>query len=125
DVSVNHASVKSNGTTPPNAYSFPKASMYNIAMRAAAQSSHWVIVGLRYFNVYGPREAHKGVPASMVYHLPQQMKAGQRPRIFKTRAEKHDCIYVNDAVEGSIRPLDTQTSGLYELGSRSPRSFNE
>ena len=45
----------------------------------------WMIVGLRYFNVYGPREAHKGVPASMVYHLSRQMKAGQAPADFQTR----------------------------------------
>ena len=43
----------------------------------------WKIVGLRYFNVYGPREAHKGIPASMVLHLSRQIKEGKRPRIFK------------------------------------------
>jgi len=47
--------------------------MDNIAVREANESADWIIIGLRYFNVYGPREAHKGVPASMVYHLAQQM----------------------------------------------------
>jgi len=122
---VTQASVESNGTAPANAYSFSKAIMDNIAMRAAAESSHWVIVGLRYFNVYGPREAHKGVPASMVYHLAQQMKAGQRPRIFKHGEQKRDFVYVKDAVEGSIRALNAQTSGIYNLGSGQARSFNE
>jgi ADP-L-glycero-D-manno-heptose 6-epimerase len=99
--------------------------MDNIATRAAAESPDWIIVGLRYFNVYGPREAHKGVPASMVYHLSRQMKAGQRPRIFKHGEQKRDFVYVKDVVEGSIRALDAQGSGIYNLGSGQARSFNE
>jgi ADP-L-glycero-D-manno-heptose 6-epimerase len=122
---VTHASVESNSAAPANAYSFSKAIMDNIARRAAAESSHWVIVGLRYFNVYGPREAHKGVPASMVYHLAQQMKAGHRPRIFKHGEQKRDFVYVKDVIEGSIRALDAETSGIYNLGSGHARSFNE
>ena len=119
------ASVESNGAAPANVYSFSKAIMDNIASRAAAESPEWIIIGLRYFNVYGPREAHKGVPASMVYHLAKQMKSGQRPRIFKHGEQKRDFVYVKDAVEGSIRALDGQTSGIYNLGSGQARSFNE
>jgi len=119
------ASVESNGAAPANVYSFSKAIMDNIARRAAAESPDWIIIGLRYFNVYGPREAHKGVPASMVYHLAQQMKAGQRPRIFKHGEQKRDFVYVKDAVEGSIRTLNAQASGIYNLGSGQARSFNE
>src|SRR5436309_3287758 len=119
------ASVESNSAAPANVYSFSKVIMDNIARRAAAESRDWIIIGLRYFNVYGPREAHKGVPASMVYHLAQQMKAGQRPRIFKHGEQKRDFVYVKDAVEGSIRAFDAQTSGIYNLGSGHARSFNE
>jgi len=122
---VTQASVESNGAAPANAYSFSKVIMDNIARRAAAESPGWIIIGLRYFNVYGPREAHKGVPASMVYHLAQQMKTGQRPRIFKHGEQKRDFVYVKDAVEGSIRAFDAQTSGIYNLGSGHARSFNE
>jgi ADP-L-glycero-D-manno-heptose 6-epimerase len=122
---VNQASVESNGAAPANAYSFSKVIMDNIARHAAAESPDWVIIGLRYFNVYGPREAHKGVPASMVYHLAQQMKAGQRPRIFKHGEQKRDFVYVKDAVDGNIRALDAETSGIYNLGSGEARSFNE
>jgi ADP-L-glycero-D-manno-heptose 6-epimerase len=122
---VTQASAESNGAAPANAYSFSKAIMDNVARRAATESRDWIIVGLRYFNVYGPREAHKGVPASMVYHLAQQMKAGQRPRIFKYGEQKRDFVYVKDAVEGSIRALDAQISGIYNLGSGQARSFNE
>jgi ADP-L-glycero-D-manno-heptose 6-epimerase len=122
---VTQASVESDGAAPSNAYSFSKAIMDNIARRAAAESTGWTIIGLRYFNVYGPREAHKGVPASMVYHLAQQMKADQRPRIFKHGDQRRDFVYVKDAVEGSIRAFDAQTSGIYNLGSGQARSFNE
>jgi ADP-L-glycero-D-manno-heptose 6-epimerase len=122
---VTEASVESNAAAPANAYSFSKAIMDNIARRAAAESSDWIIIGLRYFNVYGPREAHKGVPASMVYHLAQQMKAGQRPRIFKHGEQKRDFVYVKDAVDGSMRALNAEKSGIYNIGSGQARSFNE
>ena len=119
------ASVETNGAAPANVYAFSKAIMDNLARRAARDSQDWIIVGLRYFNVYGPREAHKGVPASMVYHLSRQMKAGQRPRIFKHGDQKRDFVYVKDIVEGSIRALEAKQSGIYNLGSGQARSFNE
>jgi ADP-L-glycero-D-manno-heptose 6-epimerase len=119
------ASVESNGAAPANVYAFSKVIMDNIASRAAAESPDWIIVGLRYFNVYGPREAHKGVPASMPYHLSRQMKAGQRPRIFKRGEQKRDFVYVKDVVDGTIRALDSKASGIYNLGSGQARSFND
>jgi ADP-L-glycero-D-manno-heptose 6-epimerase len=119
------ASVETNGAAPANVYAFSKTIMDNLANRAARDSKEWIIVGLRYFNVYGPREAHKGVPASMVYHLSRQMKAGQRPRIFKQGDQKRDFVYVKDIVEGSIRALEAKESGIYNLGSGHARSFNE
>ena len=94
-------------------------------MREATASSDWKIIGLRYFNVYGPREAHKGVPASMVFHLSQQIKAGQRPRIFKHGEQKRDFVYVKDIVEGSILALEAGKSGIYNLGCGQARSFND
>ena len=50
--------------------------MDNLARRAPRKTIDWIIVGLRFFNVYGPREAHKGVPASMIFHLSRQMTRG-------------------------------------------------
>ena len=118
-------SIESNGAAPANVYSFSKVIMDNITVRAAGESPDWIIIGLRYFNVYGPHEAHKGIPASMVYHLAQQMKAGQRPRIFKHGEQKRDFVYVKDAVKGSILALQATESGIYNLGSGQARSFNE
>ncbi len=110
---------------PANVYAFSKAIMDNIARRAAAENANWTIVGLRYFNVYGPREAHKGVPASMILHLSRQMREGKRPRIFKHGEQQRDFVYVKDIVQGTIRALDAKESGIYNLGSGQPRSFNE
>ena len=119
------ASVESNGAAPANIYAFSKAIMDNIATRAAEESPAWIIIGVRYFNVYGPREAHKGVPASMVYHLSKQMKAGQRPRIFKQGEQKRDFVYVKDVVDGSILALEAKQSGIFNLGCGQARSFND
>ena len=122
---ASEASPESSGAVPANIYAFSKTIMDNIAIREAKESPDWAIIGLRYFNVYGPHEAHKGVPASMVYHLAQQMKAGQRPRIFKQGEQKRDFVYVKDVVEGSILALEPRESGIYNLGCGQARSFNE
>ncbi|MCK5282718.1 MAG: NAD-dependent epimerase/dehydratase family protein [Nanoarchaeota archaeon] len=82
------------------------------------------IVGLRYFNVFGPGEALKGRPASMVYHLIKQMKAGNPPRIFKTGEQKRDHIYVKDCVLSNIKALEAK-SGIYNIGTGIAATFNE
>ncbi|HEY2713921.1 MAG TPA: ADP-glyceromanno-heptose 6-epimerase [Chthoniobacterales bacterium] len=110
---------------PANVYAFSKVIMDNLARRAASDCPEWKIVGLRYFNVYGPREAHKGVPASMILHLSRQIKAGKNPRIFKYGEQKRDFVYVKDIVDGTLRALEAKESGIYNLGSGQARSFNE
>ena len=122
--SVTGASNEGTEAAPKNIYAFSKVIMDNIARREAA-ANDWIIVGLRFFNVYGPREAHKGVPASMVYHLSQQMTAGKRPRIFKFGEQQRDFVYVKDIVQGCLRAMEAKKSGIYNLGSGVPRSFND
>ena len=119
------ASTELNGAAPANVYAFSKTILDNLATRKTHEIPEWVIIGLRFFNVYGPREGHKGVPASMVYHLSKQIKAGERPRIFKHGEQKRDFVYVKDVVDGCIRALDAYRSGIYNLGSGEARSFNE
>jgi ADP-L-glycero-D-manno-heptose 6-epimerase len=119
------ASSETSSAAPANVYAFSKAIMDNVARRAADEDGDWVIVGLRFFNVYGPREAHKGVPASMIYHLSRQMTAGQRPRIFKHGEQQRDFVYVKDIVQGCLRGFEALKSGIYNLGSGRARSFNE
>lgn len=82
------------------------------------------IVGLRYFNVFGARETHKGRPASMIYHLAKQIKSGKNPRIFKFGEQKRDHIYVKDAVDATIKAIDTK-SGIYNIGTGIATNFND
>ena len=82
------------------------------------------IVGLRYFNVFGPRESHKGRPASMIYHLRNQMLAGKRPRLFKYGEQKRDHIYVKDIVRANFLALQAP-SGVYNVGTGIGTNFNE
>ncbi|MSP18776.1 MAG: NAD-dependent epimerase/dehydratase family protein [Bdellovibrionales bacterium] len=82
------------------------------------------IVGLRYFNVFGPREAHKGRPASMIYHLYQQMKDGKRPRIFNWGEQIRDFIYVKDIVTANLKAVDAP-SGVYNVATGVGTSFNQ
>jgi len=82
------------------------------------------IVGLRYFNVFGPREAGKGRPASMVYHLYQQMKQGRQPRLFSHGEQKRDFIYVNDCVSANLCAIKAP-SGVYNVGTGVATTFKE
>ena len=109
---------------PLNVYGYSKFLFDSLVRRRWGDNTAQVI-GLRYFNVYGPREAHKGIPASMVLHLSRQIKEGKRPRIFKHGEQKRDFVYVKDIVEGTLRALEANESGIYNLGSGQARSFNE
>jgi len=82
------------------------------------------IVGLRYFNVFGPREFFKGRPASMIYHLGKQIKSGKNPRIFKIGEQKRDHIYVKDAVDATIKATNAK-SGIYNIGTGIATNFND
>ena len=79
--------------------------MDNLASQYARQFPAWKLVGLKFFNVYGPREAHKGAASSMIYQLYRQMRNGQRPRIFHDGEQRRDFIHVEDVVEACwVRP---------------------
>lgn len=110
---------------PANVYAFSKVQLDNLARQYAKGSAAWRIVGVRYFNVYGPRERHKKAAASMIYQLYLQMKAGKRPRVFKFGEQKRDFIYVKDVVKMTIQALQAPRSGVYNCGSGVAFSFNE
>ena len=110
---------------PANVYAFSKVQLDNLAREYAARHKTWKIVGLRYFNVYGPRETHKKAAASMIYQLYQQMKTGKRPRVFKQGEHRRDFVYVKDVVRMTISALQAPKSGVYNCGSGVAFSFNE
>ncbi|OGS13071.1 MAG: ADP-glyceromanno-heptose 6-epimerase [Elusimicrobia bacterium RIFOXYA2_FULL_58_8] len=121
-----HCPMKEDQTpTPENVYGFSKAIMDNVAREFAARHKDMTLVGLRYFNVYGPREYYKGHAASMMFQLYHQMKAGKRPRIFKFGEQVRDFVYVKDIVRGNLNALDAERSGVCNLGSGNPGNFNE
>ena len=111
--------------TPENVYGFSKAIMDNVAREFAADHKDMTIVGLRYFNVYGPREYYKGKMASMVFQLYNQMKAGKRPRIFKFGEQMRDFVYVKDLVRANLNALDAEKSCVCNIATGKPGNFNE
>lgn len=80
------------------------------------------VIGLRYFNVFGPGEVFKGRAASMIFHLAKQMKEGKRPRLFRWGEHKRDHVYVKDCVLANIKAL-AAPSGVYNVGTGIGTSF--
>ena len=109
---------------PANVYAFSKVQLDNLAREQAGRNPAWRIVGLRYFNVYGPREGHKKAAASMIYQLYLQMKAGKRPRVFRAGEHCRDFVYVKDVVALTIRAATAPRSGVFNCGSGLATSFN-
>ncbi len=110
---------------PANVYAFSKVQLDNLARLFAAANPTQIVVGLRYFNVYGPREAHKGAASSMILQLAQQIRKGEAPRIFKNGEQMRDFVYVKDIVNCTILAARARKSGIYNAGSGVPRSFND
>jgi len=91
--------------------------------------------GLKYFNVYGPREAHKGRMASVAFHAYQQIRKSGRVTLFTSYqkeyadgGQRRDFVYVGDAVEATLHLLETPVSaqapnGLYNVGTGQARTF--
>jgi ADP-L-glycero-D-manno-heptose 6-epimerase len=116
---------------PLNLYGLSKLAFDN-HVRIVAAKSESTVAGLRYFNVYGPRESHKGKMASMVYQLYRQLKAGGHARLFKGTGgygdgeQRRDFIFAGDVVrvnlalaEGPVR------NGIFNVGTGQSRSFND
>ncbi|MDD5218186.1 MAG: ADP-glyceromanno-heptose 6-epimerase [Candidatus Omnitrophica bacterium] len=110
------------GGRPNNIYGFSKWVMENLAKTYEGKLK---VVGLRYFNVFGPREFFKDKAASMTYQLYRQMVAGNRPRIFKYGEQKRDFIYVKDIVEATIRAREAKKNTVLNVGTGRATSFNE
>lgn len=111
---------------PANAYGFSKLQMEHLARRFGAENPAIPLAGLRYFNVYGPHETHKGNSASMIGRLAGQIRSGKRPRLFHDGNQKRDFVYVSDAVDATLAAaLALKGNAVYNVGSGRGRSFNE
>ena len=109
---------------PLNTYAFSKLCMERLAKRYEKKLTH-PIVGLRYSNVYGPGEDHKGKLASMIHQLAEQMRGGKRPRIFRAGQQKRDFAYIDDVVQANVAAMTARVNGVFNAGAGRSWSFNE
>lgn len=117
--------VETQPTHPENVYGFSKAIMDNVVRQFAADNRDMTIIGLRYFNVYGPGEYFKGKMASMVFQLYNQMREGKRPRVFKNGEQQRDFVYVKDIVKINMCALrNGKETGVYNAATGIPRDYN-
>jgi len=116
---------------PLNVYGYSKLLFDHYVRRNAARARSQV-AGLRYFNVYGPREAHKGPMASVVHHFSRQLEAADEVRLFEgsdgydAGEQRRDFVYVGDVVAVNLWLLDHPgVSGIFNCGTGASASFNE
>lgn len=114
-----------------NVYAFSKLQFDRYVRKTVPESASQV-VGLRYFNVFGPQENHKGRMASIVYQLYRQMEEQGLIRLFEgtegyaNGEQKRDFIYVKDLVKVNLFFFDhPELSGVYNCGTGKANSFNE
>lgn len=115
---------------PLNAYGNSKLE-FDRVVRERQDRFRAPVAGLRYFNVYGPGEAHKGRMASVVYHFSRQAAATGRVKLFRGNdgyadgGQQRDFIHVRDVVKINLWFLEHAVSGIFNVGTGNARSFNE
>lgn len=112
---------------PLNVYGYSKL-LFDAVVR---RGTHVPTVGLRYFNVYGPREAHKGLMASVAWHLHNQLLATGEVRLFgeydgyPAGGQKRDFVHVDDVVAVNLHFLDHPTTAIVNVGTGFARTFED
>jgi ADP-L-glycero-D-manno-heptose 6-epimerase len=119
------------GERPLNVYGWSKL-VFDRWLRRRWSTLAAPVVGLRYFNVYGPREAHKGRMASVVHHFSRQVAESGKVRLF---AGSHgypdgehcrDFVFVDDVVRVNLWAANGAClPGIYNVGTGEARSFND
>jgi ADP-L-glycero-D-manno-heptose 6-epimerase len=115
---------------PLNMYGYSK---HLFDLHAARHGYLERIVGLKYFNVFGPNEDHKGEMRSMVHKAFGQVRDGGRVRLFRSDRpdfgdgeQRRDFVYVKDAVAMTLHlGLDTPATGLFNVASGAARTWND
>jgi ADP-L-glycero-D-manno-heptose 6-epimerase len=117
---------------PLNVYGYSKFLFDQIVRQRVAKAPSTQIVGFRYFNVYGPRETHKGRMASVAFHNYNQFRADGRVKLFEgshgygNGGQQRDFVFVDDVAKVNLFFLDhPQKSGIFNLGSGRAQSFND
>jgi ADP-L-glycero-D-manno-heptose 6-epimerase len=116
---------------PLNVYGYSKF-LFDQVVRSRLAGRSAQIAGFRYFNVYGPREAHKGRMASVAFHFFNQYLAEGRVRLFEGSdgygpgEQIRDFVSVEDAVRVNLHFLDhAELSGVFNVGTGRAQSFND
>jgi ADP-L-glycero-D-manno-heptose 6-epimerase len=116
---------------PLNVYGYSKLLFDNIVRRALPQL-HSQVVGFRYFNVYGPREQHKGRMASVAFHHYNQFRNQGSVALFGAHAgyeagtQSRDFVFVADVVAVNLWFLQhPEQSGIFNLGTGRAQPFND
>jgi len=116
---------------PLNVYGYSKLLFDQYVRRHAARALAQV-AGLRYFNVYGPGEAHKGSMASVAFHLRRQVVEQGEARLFEGSGgyaageQRRDFVYVGDVASVNLWLLDhPRVSGIFNVGTGASASFND
>ena len=114
-----------------NPYAFSKLA-FDRYVRQVLPEAHSQIVGLKYFNVYGPQEHHKGKMASIFYQLYNQIKETGKVRLFKgidgygDGEQRRDFVYVKDVVKVNLWFWENHgPSGIYNCGTGHAHTYNE
>ena len=117
--------------SPLNVYGYSKFLFDQIVRRRLPDASS-PVVGFRYFNVYGPREQHKGRMASVAFHFFNQYQAEGRVRLFEGAAgygngeQRRDFVFIDDVVKVNFHFLDQgSVSGIFNLGTGRAQPFND
>jgi ADP-L-glycero-D-manno-heptose 6-epimerase len=114
---------------PLNPYGWSKLEFDLWALEQKEKPFFWA--GLKFFNVYGPNEYHKGRMASVIWHAFDQIKATGKMKLFRSHNPKYkdggqlrDFIYVKDLVEVCMFLMETRKhNGIYNLGTGKARTF--
>ncbi len=117
--------------SPLNVYGYSKF-LFDQAVRPQLEVASAQIAGFRYFNVYGPRESHKGRMASVAYHFFNQYRANGKIKLFEGNdgyangEQRRDFISVEDVVKVNLFFLDNpDKSGIFNLGTGRSQTFND
>lgn len=122
---------KSENELPLNVYGYSKL-LFDQYVRRYLPKAKSQIVGLRYFNVYGPREQHKGSMASVAFHLNNQIQQNANVKLFEgcdhydNGEQRRDFVYVGDVADVNLWLWQNpKVSGIYNLGTGRSQTFND